>query len=106
MPGACVGVLDVDRDVDADGRALAEPHEVDMQRQVADGVELEVSRNDAVLHAVDLDVVDGGEKAPGIDALVQFLIIHRDRKRFFAVAIDDAGYAACATLRPGGPLAA
>jgi len=42
-------------DIDANGRALAEPHEIDVQRQIAHGIELEVARNDAVLHAVDLD---------------------------------------------------
>src|SRR4029077_16917294 len=51
-----VGIPDVDRNIDADRGALAEPHEVHMQRQVAHGIELEVAGNDAMLHAVDLDV--------------------------------------------------
>ena len=104
--GRLVGVHDVDRDVDADGRALAEPHEIHMQRQIAHGIELEIAGNDAVLHAVDLDVVNGREKMPGIDALVQIGVVERDRQRRLAVAIDDSGYAAGATFCPGGPLAA
>ena len=104
-PGDWSAFSDVDRNIDADRRALAEPHEVDMQRQIADRVELEIARDDAVLHAVDLDVVNGGEKMPGIDALAQIGVIERDRQRRLAVAIDDSGYAAGATFCPGGPLA-
>ena len=77
-----------------------------MQRQIADGVELKVTGNDAVLHAVDLDVVHGGEKMSGKDALAQFAVVERDRQRRLAVAIDNSGYAADATFGPGGPLAA
>ena len=76
-----------------------------MQRQIADGVELEIPGNDAVLHAVDLDVVNGGEKMPGINALAQIGVIERNRQRRLAVAVDDTGYAAGATFCPGGPLA-
>ncbi len=99
------GVAHHDRNIDPDGRALAEPHEVDMQRQVADGVELEIARNDAMLHAVDFDVVDGGEEMAGIDALAQIGILERDRQRLLAVAVDDSGNAAGTTFGPGGPLA-
>ena len=104
-PGDWSALLHVDRNVDADRRALAQPHEVDMQRQVAHGVELEIARNDAVLHAVHLDVVNGGEEMAGIDALAQIGVIERNRQRRLAVAIDDSGNAAGATLGPGGPLA-
>src|ERR1700722_7811683 len=90
---------------DADRGALAEPHEVHMQRQVANRIELEVAGNDAMLHAVDLDVMNGGEKTPGIDAVVQIGVIERDRQRRLAVAIDDSGNAAGTTFCPGGPLA-
>src|SRR5262249_1491032 len=93
------------RNIDADGGILAEPHEVDMQRQIAHGIELEVARDDAVLHAVDLDVMNGGEEVPGVNALAQFVIIKRDRQRRLAVAIDDSGDAAGTTFGPGGPLA-
>src|SRR5580704_14026778 len=103
--GRLVGIPDMDRNVDADGGALAEPHEVDMQWQVAHRIELEVAGNDAMLHAVDLDIMDGGEKTPGINAVVQIGIVERDRQRRFAVAIDDSGNAAGTTFCPGGPLA-
>ena len=88
------------------GRALAEPQEIHVQRQVAHRIELEIARNDAVLGAVDLDVVNGGQEVPGIDALAQLVMVERDGQRRLVVAIDDAGHAAGATLGPGGPLAA
>jgi hypothetical protein len=95
----------VDRDIDADRSALAQPHEVDMQRQVADGIELEIARDHAVVHAVDFHVVNGREKMACIDALAQIGVIQRDWQRRLAVAIDDSGYAAGTTFGPGGPLA-
>src|SRR5208282_2604695 len=100
-----VGVLDVDRDIDTDRRALAEPHEVYVQREITDGIELEIPRNDAVFYAVDLDVMNGREKTPGINALAQIAVFERDWQRRLAVAVDDSGHAAGATLRAGGPLA-
>ncbi len=103
--GRLVGIADMDRNVDADGGALAEPHEIDVQRQVADGIELEVARDHAVLHAVNLDVMDGRQKMTGIDAVAQIGVIERDRQRRLAVAVDDSGNAARTTLGPGGPLA-
>src|SRR5580658_4562703 len=103
--GRLVGVSDMDRNVDADGGALAESHEIHMQRQVAHGIELEVAGNHAMLHAVDLDVMNGRQKTPGIDAVVQIGIVERDRQRRLAVAIDDSGNAAGTTFCPGGPLA-
>src|SRR5271170_67698 len=63
-----LGVLHMDRNVDADRRALAEPHEVNMQRKIANGIELEVARNDAMLHAVDLNVMNSRQEMPGIDS--------------------------------------
>src|SRR4029079_12291434 len=49
---------------------------------------------------------DGCQEMPGIDALAQIGVIDRDGDRRLAVAVDDAGNAASATLRPGSPLAA
>src|ERR1700730_14450316 len=69
--GRLLGIPDMDRNIDADGSALAEPHEVHMQWQVAHGIKLEVAGNDAVLHAVDLDVMNGGGETPCIGAGVQ-----------------------------------
>ena len=50
------------------------------------GVELEVARNDAMLHAVDLEVVHGGEEVPGIDAL---LAARRSRPRSLSGALPS-----------------
>src|SRR5262249_32965601 len=59
----------VHRDIDANLRAFAEPHEIHVDRRVANRIELVVARDHAMLHAVDLEIVQGGEKMPGIDAL-------------------------------------
>src|SRR5690349_19734172 len=95
----------MDRNVDPDRGALAQPHEIHMQRHIAHRIELEIARDDAVLFAIHLDLMDGREEAARIDALAQIGIIERNRQRRLAVAIDNSGYAAGATLGPGGPLA-
>src|SRR4029077_3003437 len=82
-----------------------QPQEIDVQRQVVHGIELEVARDDTVLGAVHLELVDRGEEAPGIDALLELGVIDRDVERRLAVAVDHARYATGATLGPGGPLA-
>ena len=50
-----------------------------MHREVLDRIELEVARDHAVLRAVDVDVVERGQEAAGIDALAQFVVVERDR---------------------------
>src|SRR5262249_40567784 len=82
-----------------------EPQEVDVHRQIPDRIELKIARDHPMLGAVDLELVDAGEKAPGIDALPELGVIDRDIHRRLAVAVDHAGYAAGSTLCPGGPLA-
>ena len=74
-----VGIDRMHRNGDADHRALAEPHEVDMQRVVAHRIELEVARDHAVLLAVELEVVDRGQEPAGIDPLPQFGVVERNR---------------------------
>ena len=91
---------------DADGGAFAEPHEVDMDREVLDRIEVEVARNHAVLLAVEVDIDQRGQEPAGEDTLAQFAIINRDRERGLLVAIDHSGHFPGATLSPGGPLAA
>jgi hypothetical protein len=101
-----IGVAHMDRNVDANSRALAEPHEVHMQRQIAHSVELEIARNDAMLHAIDVNVVHRRQEVAGKDPLAQLVVVEGDRQRRLAIAIDNSGYAAGATFCPGGPLAA
>jgi hypothetical protein len=100
-----VGVHRMHRDGDADHRALAKPHEVDVQRVVLHRVELKVARDDAMLHAINLKLVDRGQEPSGIDALAELGIVERNRQRRLLIAVNHSGYAARATLRPGGPLA-
>src|SRR5262249_5323263 len=65
----------------------------------------EIARDDPMLGAVDLEVIDRREEAPGIDALLELGVVDRDVERRLAVAVDHARYPAGATLRSGGPLA-
>src|SRR3954470_19827503 len=96
----------VQGNADADGGAFAEPHEVDMDREVLDRIEVVVARNHAVLVAFEVDVDQRGQEPAGKDARAQFAIVNRDGQRGLVVAIDHSGYSPGATLSPGGPLAA
>src|SRR6476646_9527347 len=70
--GRRIRVADVQGNADADGRALAEPHEVDMEREIAHRIEMEVARDHAALLALEIDVVNRGEEPAGQNALAQF----------------------------------
>src|SRR6202035_1601011 len=104
--GGCFRVLDVQGNADADGRAFAEPHEIDMDRKIAHRIEMEVARNYAVLLALQIEVVNRGEEPAGQDALAQLGIIDRNGDGGLVVAIDHSGHSPGATLCPCGPLAA
>ena len=91
---------------DADGRAFAEPHEIDMDREIANRIEVEVARNHAVLLALEIDVVNRGQEPAGLNAQAQFGIVDRNRRGGQVVTIDHSGNSPGATLCPGGPLAA
>ena len=104
-PGAWSAFMTWTGNAHADLRAFAQPQEIDMDGKVLHRIELEVARNDAVLGAVDVEVVDRGEEVSGIDALLELGMVDRDVERRLAVAVDHARHAAGATLCPGGPLA-
>ena len=104
-PGAASAFYDAQGHADADGRAFAEPHEVDMDREIAHRIEMEVARNHAVLLALQIDVVNRGEEPAGQDALAQFGIVDRDGHGGLVVAVNHSGHSPGATLCPCGPLA-
>ena len=81
----------------ADAGAFRDAQEVDVHRQVLDGVELEVARDDAVLGAVDVDLVERGEEAPGVDALAQLVVLDEHHDRGLVLAVDDTRHIAGAT---------
>ena len=99
-------VLDVNRGGDAHARSGLEAQKIDMQRLVGDDIELIIARQNALFLARNVEFENRREKMPGVDQLVDFLIINRDRLRRLAAAIDYTRYAALATNRTGGPLAA
>src|SRR5205085_7346906 len=88
------------------GCTFAEPHEIDMKRKIAHRVEMEVARDHAVLLALEIDVVNRGEKPPRQNALAKLGIVDRDGHGGLVVAIDHSGHSPGATLCPCGPLAA
>src|SRR2546430_34970 len=63
---------------DADGGASAEPHEIAMERKIPHRIELDVPRDHAVLVALEIDVVNRGEKSPRQNALTQLGIVDRN----------------------------
>src|SRR6266404_4327883 len=91
-------VHDMQGNADADGGAFAEPHEIDMERKIAHRIELEVARNHAVLTALEIDVVNRGEKPPRQNALTQLGIVDRNGEGGLVIAIDHSGHSAGATL--------
>ena len=101
--GRLLGADDVDRNRDADERAFAEPHEIDMDRDVPDRIELEVARDHAVLRAVDLEVVKRGQEVARVDSLAQLLVIERDGERGFVVAVDHVRARGPRDALPGRP---
>src|SRR5579864_2052134 len=104
--GRDFGLQNVQRNADANSRAFTEPHEIDMNRKIAHGIEMEVARNHAVLLSLQIDIINRGEEPAGENALAQFAIIDRNGHGGLAVSIDHSGYSPGATLGPGGPLAA
>src|SRR3954447_5192749 len=99
-------VLDVQGNADADGCTFAQPHEINMDRKVPHRIQMEVTRDDAVLVALQVDVVNRGEKAARLNALAQLGVIHRNGHGGLVVTIDHSRHSAGATLCPCGPLAA
>ena len=98
-------VDDVDRDRGAHARTRAQAQEIDMHGTVGDDVELIVARQHPLLAAFNFEIEDRGQEVAGVDVLVELFEIDRNRFRFFAAAINDAGYAGLATNGAGGPLA-
>ncbi len=95
----------VHRNAHADLGPYPQPQKIHVHRQILHRIELEVARNDPMLGAIDVELVDRGEEAPRIDAAPELFMLDRDAQRGFVVAIDDAGHAAGPALGPRRPLA-
>jgi hypothetical protein len=93
------------RNVDRQARAFDDAQEIDMDRTVADRVELEVARDGADLLAIDVDRGKGGEEATAMDPEVNVLAGKRDRDRGLLAAVDHGRNLTITTRRSGGPLA-
>src|SRR5579862_5465383 len=77
-----------------------------MDREILNGVELEVARDNALALAVDIDVEDGREETPGADAQADLLGVQRNCSSGGAGSVDDGGCTALTTHGSCGPLAA
>ena len=101
-----VGLVDeLDRHLDLDPRSGDDAQEVDMQRPVADRIELEVAGQRADRLAVDLDLGHGGEESAGVNLEEDVAVGKVDSHRRLLAAVDDCGDLALATDCSGGPLA-
>src|SRR5579883_2355352 len=99
-----LGIDDVDGDRDRNPRARADPHEIDVERPVAHGMELHVARQHALLAAVQLDVQQPCEETGLVDFAVELAGIDGDQHRRLLVAVEHTGHTTVATGGPGGPL--
>src|SRR3984893_13073421 len=76
-----------------------------MERPILDGIELVIAGNDPLLSAAHIELKDRGQEMPGVDQLVQFAVVERDRRGGIAAPVDHAGNSALTAHAPGGPLA-
>src|ERR1700719_3147855 len=76
-----------------------------MKRLVLNGIELVIARDGPLLSAAHIELEDRGQEMPGVDQLVQFAIVERDRRGGIAAPVDYAWNAAFAAHAACGPLA-
>src|ERR1700730_6819239 len=76
-----------------------------MKRPILDGIELVIARNDPLLSAAHVELEDRGQEMPGVDQLVQFAVVERDRRGGIAATVDHAWNTAFTAHAPGGPFA-
>ena len=98
-------VDELDGHVDRQARAFDDAQEIDVQRPVADRVELIVARDGADLLAGDVDRRDGREEAAAVDLEIHVAVGEIDRYRGLLAAIDDGRDQTLTTDGTGGPLA-
>src|SRR5207249_7338647 len=82
-------VDDPDRHRDRDLSARPNPHEIDMQRSVADRMVLDIARQRAQRRAVEADVDERREQGRPRQHPPQLSRFEADRYRLLAVAVDD-----------------
>ena len=88
--------LEADLHPDRERRACDVADEVDMDRRIADWIDLNVAGQNANHVAVDLEVVEAGKEAPPTDLALQHVVFERDGQRVRAAAVDDGWRAAFA----------
>ena len=93
QPGGGGLVQEMHRHLDGDQGILAEPQEIDMDREIADRIELHGAGDHPRLGAVDVEGEDGALEMAGEELLRDRPIFDRDRLRVLLVAVKDAGNA-------------
>src|SRR5690606_21400358 len=102
--GRLLLVEEVNRNLHRHQRVGADAQEVDMDREVADRIELVFLGQNLDLLAADVDRGDGGHEAAAVNLVVDVLVAQRDGERGLLVAVDDGGHLAVAAQFAGGPL--
>src|SRR5690606_5793102 len=102
--GRLLFIDEAHRDLHRDGGVLADAQEVDVDREVANRVELVGLGEDLDLLTIDVDRGDRGHEPAAVNLVVDVLVAQRDRERSLLVAVDDGGDFAVATQCTGGPL--
>src|SRR5262249_22168104 len=82
----------------------ADTQEVDMQREVLDGVKLIVLRQDLDLLAADVDRGDRGQEPAAVDLVENVLVGQGDSQGGLFVAVNDCRHFTVAANCTGGPL--
>ena len=71
-------VDEANRNLDADAAVLADAHEVDVDRLILDGIDLQVARDDAAFLAFDDDLDHGRGEVALEDLLPEVVVVEGD----------------------------
>ena len=89
--GRGILVDELNRHIDVDPRRTAHTHEIDMRRKIANGIDLDLARDNALLLAVDVEQIDRRKEMPGLIVLQHILVFQRHICRRGLAAVNDAG---------------
>ena len=98
-------ITEMNGDLHANPRILAETQEVDMQDGIAHRLELDLARNNPHGLAADIEIDERRGKASGADLPGEVAVVQGDQLRLFPVAINDPRNQTFPANRPGSSLA-
>ncbi len=98
-------VDEANRNLNADAAVLADAHEVDVDRLILDGIDLQVARDDAAFLAFDDNLDDGRGEVALEHLLPEVVVVEGDGLGRLAVTVDDSWNFSFTTSLACGPLA-